>query len=139
MVSAYSISVNEQYNFEKNQMLIAFSDIDTSNENRVITISGSLPYADSVKLKANNFPIIGKIIRVIMKENWSWGDYFLKNLWKIKNKSQYKTGWRDYDGISSKIIASKCNMKLTKESLYFNVYESDEAILLDFKKDSCNK
>lgn len=134
MVSAYSTALDDQFNFEKNIVTNAFSSIDSTD--KTITVEGSLPYITSVKTKIENFPVIGKIITITMKEGWPWGDEFLVSQGLTK-QWQYVTGPRDINGKAKIILEKKCTMAKIKTSLYYNIYLKDDMILLDFNKTEC--
>lgn len=134
MVSAYSTALDDQYNFEKNIVASAFYNIDTTG--KTITSEGSLPYATSVQSKIKNFPIIGSLILVTMREGWPWGDQFLEGQGIIKS-GQYISGPTDVNGVAQRMLREKCTMIKIKSSLYYNLYIKDDMILLDFSKNTC--
>ncbi len=131
LMAMYANALKSQNDYEGYIAQSALYGVDIQERN--IAVDGVSRKSEELKIAEEKMPLIGAIATPYMKNGWGWGGHFLTRMAFI-DRSQYLM-FNDRD----KVLKSKCEMEITKDSKYFTLREDNKNIVIDFKKEKCNK
>ncbi|AHB70346.1 O-antigen conversion protein [Cronobacter malonaticus] len=129
MMAAYANATKSQSDYSQEITRDIFSHIESRDKG--IVVNGAMPLSDEVKLSMSSYPIFKRIILPYMNNGWSWGGHFISRMGYI-DRGNYILG-KKREGV----IKDICNINIKHSMHNYEIRESRDYVLIDFKKTKC--